>query len=84
MLTYTLSNNATNNGGRTWNELSTGEQVTTIVVIILIIALIVWAWMRALKCSAKSPDSRAIHLLFASTDPILYLIFSYFIDGMCN
>ena len=84
MLTYTLSNNATNNGGRTWNELSTGEQVTTIVVIILVIALIVWAWMRALKCSAKSPDSRAIHLLFASTDPILYLIFSYFIDGMCN
>lgn len=84
MLTYTLSNNATNNGGRTWNELSTGEQVTTIVVMVLVIALIVWAWMRALKCSAKSPDSRAIHLLFASTDPILYLIFSYFIDGMCN
>lgn len=84
MLTYTLSNNATNNGGRTWNELSTGEQVTTIVILILVIALIVWAWMRALKCSAKSPDSRAIHLLFASTDPILYLIFSYFIDGMCN
>jgi hypothetical protein len=84
MLTYTLTNNATNNGGRTWNELNTGEQVTTIVVLLLVIALIVWAWMRAVKCSAKSPDSRAIHLLFASTDPVLYLIFSYFIDGMCN
>ena len=84
MLTYTLTNNATNNGGRTWNELNTGEQVTTIVVLLLVIALIVWAWMRALKCSTKSPDSRAIHLLFATVDPILYLIFSYFIDGMCN
>jgi len=84
MLTYTLTNNATNNGGRSWNELSTGEQVSVIIIMILVIALIVWAWMRALKCSTKSPDSRAIHLLFATVDPILYLIFSYFIDGMCN
>jgi hypothetical protein len=84
MLTYTLTNNATNNGGRSWNELSTGEQISVIIIMILVIALIVWAWMRALKCSAKSPDSRAIHLLFATVDPILYLIFSYFIDGMCN
>jgi predicted transglutaminase-like protease len=84
MLTFTLTNNATNNGGRSWNELSTGEQVSVIIIMILVIALIVWAWMRALKCSTKSPDSRAIHLLFATVDPILYLIFSYFIDGMCN
>ena len=84
MLTYTLTNNATNNGGRSWNELSTGEQISVIIIMILVIALIVWAWMRALKCSTKSPDSRAIHLLFATVDPILYLIFSYFIDGMCN
>ena len=73
-----------NNGQRTWNELSTGEQVTTIVAMLIVLALIVWAWVRAVKCSSRSPDSRAVHLLFATVDPILYLIFSYFIDGMCN
>ncbi len=88
MLTSGLYNMTTpnnNNGGNTnWNDLSTGEKVTAIVAMLIILALVVWAWVRAIKCSSKSPDSRAVHLLFASVDPILYLIFSYFIDGMCN
>lgn len=81
MLTYSASNTVC--GGKPWSDLTPSEKVSSVVVLLLIIVLIVWAWVRALNCSSKSPDSRAIHLLFATVDPILYLIFSYFIEGMC-
>jgi hypothetical protein len=53
------------------------------IIIIIELILFVWAIFRAIKCSQASPDSRAIHLLFATVSPFLYLIFSYVVDGFC-
>lgn len=47
------------------------------VVIVLEIALWIWAIVRAVHCSQATPDSRAVHLLFATMSPFLYLVFSY-------
>lgn len=54
------------------------------VIVILELILFVWAIFRAIKCSQATPDSRAVHLLFATLSPILYLIFSYAVDGFCT
>tara|TARA_Y100000389_G_C17461868_1_gene522372 strand:+ start:3323 stop:3571 length:249 start_codon:yes stop_codon:yes gene_type:complete len=81
MITLAASNNMTTS--KKWEDLKTSEKIANVFVFLMIIGLVIWAWCRAYKCSSKSPDSRAIHYLFASVDPVLYLVFSYFIDGMC-
>lgn len=53
------------------------------VAISLYLILLAWAFMRAMKCSANSPDSRAIHLAFAMFSPLLYIVFSFFVPGFC-
>ena len=82
MLTYSLTSSC--NGNKSWNDLTTEEKVTVVVVWVLLVTLIVWAWVRAVNCSKKNTQMRVTHLLFASIDPVLYLIFSYFIDGVCQ
>ena len=57
--------------------------VATVVVFILYITIFVWAIMRAIQCSSATPDSRALHLLFATASPVMYLIFSYLVEGFC-
>lgn len=37
----------------------------------------VWALMRARKCASSSSDSKAIHYLFATASPFMYVILSY-------
>ncbi len=54
------------------------------VIIVIELVLFVWAIFRAIKCSHATPDSRAVHLLFATVSPVLYLIFSYAVDGFCT
>lgn len=81
MLTLAAQNNLTTN--KSWNDLTTSEKIYNVIAVLIVLSLIFWAWSRAYKCSQKTPDSRAIHFLFASVDPVLYLIFSYGIDGMC-
>lgn len=85
MLTYSLYDTTTGSGkGKSWDELTTNEKVVLVVTLVLILVLIIWAYVRAMHCSNNNPDSRAIHLLFATVDPVLYLIFSYFLEGMCQ
>ena len=57
--------------------------ISVAIIIVVELILLVWAILRAIKCSQASPDSRAIHLLFAIVSPFLYLIFSYAVDGFC-
>lgn len=66
------------------DDLTPVQVAATTVLLIIIMVLWVLAIIRALKCSKKTPDSRALHLLFASTSPVLYLIFSYFVSGFCG
>lgn len=85
MLTYALYDTTTSSTkGKTWDELTTPEKIVSIIVLLLVLTFIIWAWVRAINCSSNNPDSKAVHLLFATVDPILYLVFSYFIEGMCN
>lgn len=92
MLTHTLANNSLkhinsktekseNNNDPTNN---TSIKIFIVIIFLVIIYLIIFAWYRAYKCSNNTPDSRAIHFLFATTDPLLYIIFSYAIPGMCG
>jgi hypothetical protein len=55
-----------------------------VVLVVLELILFVCAVFRALKCSQGNPDSRALHLLFATVSPALYLIFSFAVDGFCK
>jgi len=60
------------------------DGVAYAISLVLIVLLLVWAFWRALKCSSATPDSRALHLMFASVSPVLYLIFSYTVSGFCE
>ena len=61
------------------------QRLNIAFTIIMIIELILWVWaiIRAVHCSNHTPESRAIHLLFAITSPLFYLIFSYTVPGFC-
>lgn len=85
MLTYSLYNTSTvSTTGKKWDELTTNEKVSFIAVCVIVLILAIWAYVRAMNCSSNNPDSKAVHLLFATVDPVLYLIFSYFLEGMCQ
>ena len=53
----------------------------TLAIYLLIFAL---AFMRALKCSSRSPDSRALHFMFLTLSPVMYLFFSFAVPGFCQ
>ncbi len=73
----------TNGDGKLTPEQQRNLNIALVVIIIIELALFIWAIYRALKCSQASPDSRAIHLLFATVSPVLYLVFSYAVEGFC-
>ena len=62
------------------DEISTAA---TVIVVLIYLILIFWSVTRALKCSQSTPDSRAIHILFCFTSPMLYLFSSYLVPGFC-
>ena len=93
MLTTTLansslnlikSNTGTNGSGEETQPLTNTEKILMVIIFLIIIYLIVFAWYRAYLCSSATPDSRALHFLFATADPLLYIIFSYAVPGMCG
>ena len=65
------------------NKNDVSKDIATIVVFILYVTIFVWAIMRAIRCSNATPDSRALHLLFATASPVMYLVFSYLVEGFC-
>lgn len=91
MLTTTLANSSLNSiksntgtNGEETQPLTNNEKILTVIIFLIIIYLIVFAWYRAYICSSATPDSRALHFLFATADPLLYIIFSYAVPGMCG
>ena len=90
MLTTTLANSSLNaikssNGSdEDTQPLTNTEKILMVIIFLIIIYLIVFAWYRAYLCSSSTPDSRALHFLFATADPLLYIIFSYAVPGMCG
>ena len=74
---------ATDSNGNPTPGQQRNLNVALTVIVILELILFVWAIFRAIKCSQATPDSRAVHLLFATVSPILYIIFSYAVEGFC-
>ena len=66
------------------NNNTGSVNVDAVVVFIIELAIIIFAIMRALRCSSNTPDSRAIHLLFATVNPVVYIAFSYIFQGFCQ
>ena len=83
LLSAVTSSNGNNNNNQTPAQ-KRAQTIAIVVIITIELTLWVWAITRALKCSQNTPDSRAMHLLFASVSPILYLVFSYIsVFGIC-
>ena len=74
---------ANDNGKQLTPDQQRRLNIAMAVIIIIEVALWVWAIARALQCSKQDPDSRALHLMFAVVSPVLYLIFSYTVEGFC-
>ena len=77
MIELYAANQAAKTDGKT-------EMIVKAVAMIIYLVFFVWAIFRALRCSAPTPDSRALHLMFATLSPVLYLIFSYAVEGFCK
>lgn len=59
------------------------NQIRSATFIALVLYLLIFglAIYRALICSSNNPDSKAIHLFFASVSPLLYIVISYVVQG---
>ena len=53
----------------------------TLMALVLYVLLFGLAIYRALICSSNNPDSKAVHLFFASVSPLLYIVISYVVPG---
>ena len=63
-------------------EMNKNASMIALVMIIVWIAIWVWALVRAVKCGKG--QTKVMHVFFASTSPVLYLLFSYFSKGFCS
>ena len=77
MLRYSVKN----------NSLEASENVSqpiyiTILLMTGFLALMGFAIYRALICSSKAPDSKVLHLLFATIRPLWYILFSFTVEGL--
>jgi len=54
----------------------------SLMAMLLYVLIFVLALYRAMACSSNTPDSRALHLLFATVSPVMYILFSYFVPGL--
>lgn len=57
-------------------------KVASVFAVVIYISIFVLAIHRALICSSNNPDSRALHLLFATISPVMYILLSYFVPGL--
>lgn len=83
MIELFVLNAAKNNDNKTDDEKKANNIAVAVTVLVYLIFWI-WAIFRALRCSSTTPDSRALHLLFAVSSPLLYIIFSYTVTGLCK
>jgi len=92
MLSYTLLNMAVKPATAEENVSDTEEDKNkkmnmqagvSLGAIVLALIFLVWAIVRALKCTKNKKELRGLHVFFAVTDPVMYLVFSYFLSGMC-
>ena len=63
------------------DPLTPAQKNVKAVASLLYLLLIVWAIVRVMHCSSATPDSRALHFMFAFTSPTLYILLSYAVPG---
>lgn len=61
--------------------IETQIRSATLMALVLYVLIFGLAIYRALICSSNNPDSKAIHLFFASVSPLLYIVVSYVVPG---
>lgn len=64
-------------------KLTPSEVAFILGFMLIYIAFFMWAIVRAVQCSSATPDSRAIHFLFAISMPIPYVVISILVPGFC-
>ena len=63
------------------SQMKKDIQIATAVALVLYLLIFALAIYRALVCSSNNPDSKAIHLFFATVSPLLYIVISYVVPG---
>jgi hypothetical protein len=63
------------------SQMKKDIQIATAVALVLYLLIFALAIYRALICSSNNPDSKAIHLFFATVSPLLYIVISYVVPG---
>jgi hypothetical protein len=63
------------------SQMKKDIQIATTVALVLYLLIFALAIYRALICSSNNPDSKAIHLFFATVSPLLYIVISYVVPG---
>ena len=63
------------------DDLKKQIQTATLIALFLYVLIFALAIYRALVCSSNNPDSKAIHLFFATVSPLLYIIISFVVPG---
>jgi uncharacterized membrane protein (DUF485 family) len=80
---FTLNSMKSDSVNNTEDEIKSRHVITIISIIIYFIFFLL-AIFRALQCSNITPESRAIHLMFATMSPVMYILLSYSIYGFCK
>ena len=63
------------------DEMMRNLRSATLMASVIYFLIFFLALYRAMACSSKTPDSRALHLFFATVSPVLYIVFSYVVPG---
>jgi hypothetical protein len=64
------------------DEIKSQERMYGMLYMLMIILYIISFYRAIAVCSGSGTDSKMLHLLFATTSPIIYLIFSLFTCGV--
>lgn len=64
------------------DQLIKNMRIASGIAVVIYILIFVLAIYRAMACSSNNPDSRAIHLLFATVSPVMYILLSYLVPGL--
>ena len=62
-------------------EMMGNLRSATMMATLIYLLIFVLAIYRAMAFSSNTPDSKALHLFFASVSPIMYIAFSYLAIG---
>jgi|688.fasta_scaffold00301_36 hypothetical protein len=64
------------------DQMMQNARIASAMAVVIYIMILVLALYRAMLCSNANADSRAIHFLFATVSPVMYILLSYLVPGL--